>query len=1150
MERKNSQYKTRTIIGGFVDPVLTLSGDKEQKIKEGLLLLPFKARMLFALDCAEKALPVYENYAKGTRLRRILELTRDQVITEEVPVLDSDIVDEVTRIQRSEGPYQGELKRRAWQAVKSAQQAVTLYSDWSAHHPSMAAWYAIEAVQESSHEGADWVLKILNRYLRQALDEAMQNSDLPPLEGDDSDITQATIIRDQAYQKLKEIMLRFPRMSALEKKKSQWVANQFQEVTSAYDWLEFSRIFVRSLGRLGDKSTSLMEALCCHRFKSVDDILTKWEVLSIPGSRAKKPKKKDTIGGKMTRASEDTLTFQTYARDRSAKNNSTLYKRKKDLGAFLQYPEWVRIYPDGHLEVVYKGYGAKEEVWATYRDKAHINRTFDMKFDRDYVKQDGQATVGAKQPGTKNLDKTPLNHGVIDGPLARLIHTLSPLQILLNKFSAKWEFEQEAYIDGARDSWDQISDITFKAFPRIKTQTKILIDPIFSMVFDLLDVMTFDGVGKSAIEKERKAWVWFQTKLFGQGPSYAGAYASHCKDLNTEIAFAQNLLVKPDANYRQLFQFLEQLRSTLSMLYSSRPVDEVGKTENKIRVAGKLPALLPSKAQVGAISLKKRLINHSVVDGPLAQVLVPLRKLDDYLGKINDFFFDETSKPEYKSLYGNRNWDGASNQTFKKFPGMINNIKLLVDEFLTQMFPLLNVLEFEGVGKKICKDLTKEYVFFRDKFIGIKANYAGKVANTKSEIAEYLRLGEVLLRDPNATYENLYAWIGNIRFPLAQIYYRPEPNNTIGWADPMEKGDGDGGGDGTGKKIKKLLAYLPPRMQIKWANDCLHHILPEFEKAFPRRDNLRKIISLRRDLEEGKVTLQTVMMASPTLFPYPEDSQGVLYAFFAAAMSIDPYEISKRAAEAVMEAQQLGYAFELERQWQLRRLQEYDSGVIAGKASVGAARKLPAKPWPGVPPKLHQRVRTACPAHEEGTVCRNWNARLPETGVVSWVSLNKLHLEGVVRPFTRRDNGAWVLEGYDVKSGPFLEPLSDKTKISGRTQTFTLGALPRDMREELFNLHATSVNPEATERKFSLLKVPTGTLDISKIRVTLLPKDLVRYSVPDFSIFPPIVIADGKLIDGAHRVASAQMKGVTHLKFIDMSGLLDPDSTGYICELS
>lgn len=114
--------------------------------------------------------------------------------------------------------------------------------------------------------------------------------------------------------------------------------------------------------------------------------------------------------------------------------------------------------------------------------------------------------------------------------------------------------------------------------------------------------------------------------------------------------------------------------------------------------------------------------------------------------------------------------------------------------------------------------------------------------------------------------------------------------------------------------------------------------------------------------------------------------------------------------------------------------------------------------------------------------------------------------------------------------------------------SFALRDLPRGMREEMFNLHATSVNPDATERAFAKKRVPVRDVSIAKIDVSSY-KDEDYFGKQDLASLPPIVIADGKLIDGGHRVAAAQRKGIKTLRAIDMTGLLDPDSTGSIAEL-
>jgi hypothetical protein len=127
--------------------------------------------------------------------------------------------------------------------------------------------------------------------------------------------------------------------------------------------------------------------------------------------------------------------------------------------------------------------------------------------------------------------------------------------------------------------------------------------------------------------------------------------------------------------------------------------------------------------------------------------------------------------------------------------------------------------------------------------------------------------------------------------------------------------------------------------------------------------------------------------------------------------------------------------------------------------------------------------------------------------------------------------------------------LSDSTPLGLLAgSTFKISDLPRDMREELFNLHATGVNPNATQREFNARAVPEQEIDVSQLDVSGYPEgSTVGYENP--KDMPPVVIANGKLIDGGHRVAAAQRRGITVLRAIDMTGVIDPESTGSITDL-
>ena len=118
------------------------------------------------------------------------------------------------------------------------------------------------------------------------------------------------------------------------------------------------------------------------------------------------------------------------------------------------------------------------------------------------------------------------------------------------------------------------------------------------------------------------------------------------------------------------------------------------------------------------------------------------------------------------------------------------------------------------------------------------------------------------------------------------------------------------------------------------------------------------------------------------------------------------------------------------------------------------------------------------------------------------------------------------------------------------SRPFRLADLPRDMREELFNEHAMSVDPEAIEAGFVAKRVPSGLIDLAGLVTDVYPSDqLQRHRDAAPGTLPPIVIADGRLLDGGHRISVARERGESQLRYIDLSGLIDTESVGYISEL-
>lgn len=145
-----------------------------------------------------------------------------------------------------------------------------------------------------------------------------------------------------------------------------------------------------------------------------------------------------------------------------------------------------------------------------------------------------------------------------------------------------------------------------------------------------------------------------------------------------------------------------------------------------------------------------------------------------------------------------------------------------------------------------------------------------------------------------------------------------------------------------------------------------------------------------------------------------------------------------------------------------------------------------------------------------------------------------------------RSHNYVIFRGEDVE----IRDMFYQGGMQAPDRTFKLADLPRDMREELFNEHATNKNPDATERGFYGTKVPSGLIDIAGIKVDEIPEaQLARYVDAKLADLPPIVIADGRLIDGQHRIQAARKRGIRQLRYIDMTGLIDTEAGGFISEL-
>lgn len=119
-----------------------------------------------------------------------------------------------------------------------------------------------------------------------------------------------------------------------------------------------------------------------------------------------------------------------------------------------------------------------------------------------------------------------------------------------------------------------------------------------------------------------------------------------------------------------------------------------------------------------------------------------------------------------------------------------------------------------------------------------------------------------------------------------------------------------------------------------------------------------------------------------------------------------------------------------------------------------------------------------------------------------------------------------------------------------KTKKMKIGDLDRAIREELFNLHACFINPDATERDFYSRLVPIKTIDLRAIPKEALysldAHQVERYSptlTNPSTKFP--AIAGESLIDGLHRISTAIAKGQTKMEVVDLGKLINTDESDF-----
>lgn len=113
-----------------------------------------------------------------------------------------------------------------------------------------------------------------------------------------------------------------------------------------------------------------------------------------------------------------------------------------------------------------------------------------------------------------------------------------------------------------------------------------------------------------------------------------------------------------------------------------------------------------------------------------------------------------------------------------------------------------------------------------------------------------------------------------------------------------------------------------------------------------------------------------------------------------------------------------------------------------------------------------------------------------------------------------------------------------------------IGDMERAIREEMYNLHAMYVNPDAKEQDFYDRLVPIRTINIKNIPETDIYKlnthQVERYGETLNQVatkFP--VVSGNSLIDGLYRISAAKAQGKSKMDVVDFGNLINPELSGY-----
>lgn len=112
------------------------------------------------------------------------------------------------------------------------------------------------------------------------------------------------------------------------------------------------------------------------------------------------------------------------------------------------------------------------------------------------------------------------------------------------------------------------------------------------------------------------------------------------------------------------------------------------------------------------------------------------------------------------------------------------------------------------------------------------------------------------------------------------------------------------------------------------------------------------------------------------------------------------------------------------------------------------------------------------------------------------------------------------------------------------------------MREDLYNMYALYMNPDQKENLFYLNYLNIVVLDLKSIPENCLYHKMDEGEKEDYlkiledNETKYAMVANGKLIDGMHRVTALLKKGETKMLAVDASKYININETGYICDVS